>query len=286
MAATSAGTWRLFASVFIQNRLAVAGLAVLVVMVLFSFVGPYFYHTNQVQTNLALADLPPSSSHPLGTDDVGYDVLGRLMLGGQSSLEVGVAAALLSSLLGTVWGAAAGLAGGWVDAVLMRVVDAIMAVPFLLLALLLANIFTPTVPVLIVVISLISWLSTARLVRGSTLSLRVRDYILAAKAAGAGSPRIIIRHIIPNVMGTVVVQTTFSVADAILLLAVMSYLGLGPPPPAADWGGMLTNGLNYIYDGYWWLIYPAGLCIVLLVTAFNFMGDALRDAFEVRLRRR
>jgi peptide/nickel transport system permease protein len=280
------GTWRLFVSVFIQNRLAVAGLAIIVVMVLFSFVGPYFYHTNQVQTNLALADLPPSSRHPLGTDDVGYDVLGRLMLGGQSSLEVGVAAALLSSLLGTVWGAAAGVAGGWVDAVLMRVVDAIMAVPFLLLALLLANIFTPTVPVLIVVISLISWLSTARLVRGSTLSLRVRDYVLAAKVAGAGSSRIIIRHIFPNVMGTVVVQTTFSVADAILLLAVMSYLGLGPPPPAADWGGMLTNGLNYVYDGYWWLIYPAGLCIVLLVTAFNFIGDALRDAFEVRLQRR
>lgn len=279
-------TWRLFLSVFIQNRLAIVGLAIIVLMALFSFAGPLMYHTNQVQTNLALEDLPPSRSHPLGTDDVGYDVLGRLMLGGQSSLEVGVAAALIASLLGTVWGAVAGFLGGWVDAILMRVVDSIMAVPFLLLALLLANIFTPTVPVLIVMIGLISWLSTARLVRGSTLSIRVRDYVLAAKMAGAGNMRVIIRHIVPNVMGTVVVQTTFSVADAVLLLAVLSYLGLGPPPPAADWGGMLTNGLNYIYDGYWWLIYPAGVCIVLIVIAFNFIGDALRDAFDVRLQQR
>lgn len=279
-------TWRLFLSVFIQNRLAIVGLAIIVLMALFSFVGPLVYHTNQVQTNLALEDLPPSSSHPLGTDDVGYDVLGRLMLGGQSSLEVGVAAALIASLLGTAWGAVAGFLGGWVDAILMRVVDSIMAVPFLLLALLLANIFTPTVPVLIVMIGLISWLSTARLVRGSTLSIRVRDYVLAAQSAGAGNMRVILRHIVPNVMGTVVVQTTFSVADAVLLLAVLSYLGLGPPPPAADWGGMLTNGLNYIYDGYWWLIYPAGVCIVLLVIAFNFIGDALRDAVDVRLQQR
>jgi peptide/nickel transport system permease protein len=277
---------RLFLSVFVQNRLAIVGLAIIVAMVLFSFVGPLLYHTNQVQTNLALEDLAPSAKHPLGTDDVGYDVLGRLMLGGQSSLEVGVAAALIASVVGTIWGALAGFLGGWVDTIMMRIVDSIMAVPFLLLALLLANIFTPTVPALIVMIGLISWLSTARLVRGSALSLRVREYVLAAKGVGAGNIRIILRHIVPNVMGTIVVQTTFSVADAVLLLAVLSYLGLGPPPPAADWGGMLTNGLNYIYDGYWWLIYPAGLCIVLLVIAFNFIGDALRDAFDVRLQQR
>lgn len=278
--------WRLILDVFIKNRLAVAGLLIILFMVLFSFVGPLFYHTDQVHTNLHAITLPPSSAHPLGTDNLGYDVLGRLMLGGQSSLEVGLAAALLASLVGTVWGAVSGFAGGWNDAIMMRVVDSLLAIPYLLFVLLLASIFTPSIPMLIIVIAMVSWVFTARLVRGDTLSLRARDYVVAAKAVGTRSWRTVARHIIPNVMGTVVVATTFSVADAILLLAALSYLGLGPPPPAANWGGMLTNGLNYIYEGYWWLIYPAGIAIVLTVVAFNFIGDALRDSLEVRLQRR
>jgi peptide/nickel transport system permease protein len=278
--------WRLIFDVFVKNRLAVAGLAIIVFMVLFSFVGPLFYHTDQVHTNLSQVTLPPSSAHLLGTDDLGYDVLGRLMLGGQSSLEVGLAAALLASLVGTVWGAVSGFVGGWGDAVMMRVVDSLLAIPYLIFVLLLASIFTPSIPVLIIVIATVSWLFTARLVRGDTLSLRVRDYVVASRAVGTRSWRIVMRHIIPNVMGTVVVATTFSVADSILLLAALSYLGLGPPPPAANWGGMLTNGLNYVYQGYWWLIYPAGIAIVLTVVAFNFIGDALRDSFEVRLQER
>ncbi len=278
--------WRLVWSVFLQNRLAVVGLGMIVFMVLFCFVGPLVYHTNQVQIDMSAVTQPPSAAHPLGTDDVGYDVLGRLMLGGQSSLEVGFAAAILASLWGTAWGAVAGYAGGWLDAVMMRVVDSILAIPYLLIVLILATIFIPTIPVLIVVIALVSWLATARLVRGETLSLRVRDYVLAARGAGVRSPTIIARHIVPNVIGTIVVAATFSVADAILLLAALSYLGLGPPPPAANWGSMLSNGLTYIYDGYWWLIYPAGLAIVLTVMAFNFVGDSLRDALEVRLQRR
>jgi peptide/nickel transport system permease protein len=278
--------WRLIFDVFVKNRLAVVGLLIIVCMVLFSFVGPLFYHTDQVHTNLSQVTLPPSGAHPLGTDNVGYDVLGRLMLGGQSSLEVGLAAALLASLVGTAWGAVSGFVGGWVDAIMMRVVDSLLAIPYLLFVLLLASIFTPSIPMLILVIAMVSWLFTARLVRGDTLSLRVRDYVVAAKAVGTRSWRIVMRHIIPNVMGTVVVATTFSVADAILLLAALSYLGLGPPPPAANWGGMLTNGLSYVYDGYWWLIYPAGIAIVLTVVAFNFIGDALRDSLEVRLQER
>jgi peptide/nickel transport system permease protein len=278
--------WRLSLGVFIKHRLAVFGLLLIILMVGFSFVGPLIYHTNQVNTSLSQVTLPPSSAHPLGTDNVGYDVLGRLMLGGQSSLEVGLAAALLAGLVGTLWGAVAGFAGGWVDAVMMRVVDSLLAIPYLLFILLLASIFTPSIPMLIFVIAMVSWLFTARLVRGDTLSLRVRDYVVAAKAVGTRNWRIVVRHIIPNVMGTVVVATTFSVADAILLLAALSYLGLGPPPPAANWGGMLTNGLNYVYDGDWWLIYPAGIAIVLIVVAFNFIGDALRDALEVRLQER
>jgi peptide/nickel transport system permease protein len=277
---------RLILRVFLQNRLAVAGVLLIILMVLFSFIGPHIYVTDQRHTNLLQVTLPPSSAHPLGTDDVGFDVLGRLMLGGQTSLEVGLAAALLASVLGTAWGAVAGYAGGVVDALMMRIVDSFLAIPPLLIILMLASIFTPTVPVLIFVIALISWLATARLVRGDTLSLRVRDYVYAARGVGARNGRIILRHIVPNVIGTIVVQTTFSVADSILLLAALSYLGLGPPPPAANWGGMLSNGLNYAYDGDWWLIYPAGVAIVLTVVAFNFVGDALRDAFEVRLRER
>ena len=282
----SVGVGRLVVRAFAEHRLAVVGLVVIVLMVLFSFVGPLFYVTDQVHTNPLLATQAPSARHLLGTDDVGYDVLGRLMLGGQTSLEVAVASALLASFLGTAWGAIAGYFGGWVDAVMMRLVDSFLSIPPLLLILVLASVFTPTVPVLILVIALISWLTTARLVRGECLSLRVRDYVLAAVGSGAGTTRILVRHPVPNVMGTIVVLTTFAVADAVLLLASLSFLGLGPPPPAANWGGMLTNGLNYVYDGYWWLIYPAGVAIVLTVVAFNFVGDALRDAFEVRLQRR
>ena len=278
--------WRLIFDVFIKNRLAVAGLLIIGLMFLFSFAGPLFYHTDQVHTKINELNLRPSGAHPLGTDNLGYDVLGRLMLGGQSSLEVGLAAAILASLVGTAWGAVSGFVGGWIDAVMMRVVDSLLAIPYLLFVLLLASIFTPSIPMLIIVIALVSWLFTARLVRGDTLSLRVRDYVVAAKAVGTRNWLIVVRHIIPNVMGTVVVATTFSVADSILLLAALSYLGLGPPPPAANWGGMLTNGLTYVYDGYWWLIYPAGIAIVLTVVAFNFIGDALRDSLEVRLQER
>jgi peptide/nickel transport system permease protein len=282
----SGGVGRLILGVFVQNRLAIVGLAIIVFMVLFSFVGPHIYVTNQIQTNLNQVTEHPSSAHPLGTDQLGYDVLGRLMVGGQSSLEVGLAAALLASIVGTAWGAVSGYVGRWPDAVMMRVVDSFLAIPPLLLILLLASVVAPTVPTLIIVIALISWLATARLVRGDSLSVRTRDYVQAAVAGGARSPRIVVRHVIPNVIGTIVVLTTFSVADAILLLAALSYLGLGPPPPAANWGSMLTNGLNYVYVGDWWLIYPAGLCIVLTVVAFNFIGDALRDALEVRLQSR
>lgn len=282
----SRGPVRLFAGVFLENRLAIVGLGIIVAIILFSFVGPHLYVTNQVTTNIAELNQPPSAAHPLGTDSVGYDVLGRLMLGGQSTLEVGLAAAVLSSIIGTAWGGIAGYVGGWGDSIMMRVVDSFLAIPALLLIMILASAFTPTIPVLIVVIALVSWLATARLARGDALSIRVREYAQAARAMGAGPTRILVRHVFPNIIGTIVVQTTLCTANAILLLASLSYLGLGPPPPSTNWGEMLSNGLNYIYDGYWWLIYPAGILIVLTVVAFNFVGDALRDAFEVRLAQR
>lgn len=273
-----------FVAAFAENRLGLVGVAVIVLMTGFSFLGPLFYHANLAHTDLAQATIPPGSAHPLGTDGDGYDVLGRLMAGGQSSLEVGFAAALLGSLLGTAWGAIAGYCGGWIDSVMMRLVDAMLAIPSLLLLLVLASIFVPNVAMLIVVVAMVSWLPAARLVRGETLSLRERDFVHAARIMGNRSPRIVKRHVIPNVAGIIAVQTTFQVADAILLVAALSFLGLGPPPPEANWGGMLSNGLNYVFDGYWWLIYPAGAAIVVTVVAFNLVGDALRDALEVRLR--
>jgi ABC-type dipeptide/oligopeptide/nickel transport systems, permease components len=284
--AATGGVARMMIGVFAQNRLALAGLGTVGLILLFCFIGPLIYHTDQITTNPYQATRRPSGAHLLGTDELGYDVLGRLMKAGQSSLEVGLAAAVLASMLGTAWGAISGYFGGWVDAFMMRIVDAFLAIPPLLLVLLLSSMVQPSVPVLILVIGLVSWLITARLVRGDALLLTTREYVQAARLAGTSHLHIITKHIVPNVIGTVVVQTTFEVANAILLLAALGFLGLGPPPPSANWGGMLTNGLNYVYDGYWWLIYPAGVAIVLTVVGFNFIGDALRDSFEVRLQER
>jgi peptide/nickel transport system permease protein len=271
---------------FRENRLAVAGLVLIVLFLLFCFLGPLVYHTEQVATNLSGANQPPGAGHPLGTDDVGYDELGRLMEGGRSSLEIGVAAAVIATVFGTLWGAIAGYVGGFVDAVMMRVVDTFLAIPTLFLLLILAAIFTPTVSLLILVVSFGAWLSPARLVRGETLSLRTREYVQAVRMMGGGSRRVVLRHIMPNAIGTIVVNATFQVADAILLVASLSYLGLGIAPPHADWGNMLSNGTEFVQNGYWWMILPPGIAIMLVVVAFNLLGDALRDALEVRLRKR
>jgi peptide/nickel transport system permease protein len=278
--------WRKAIGEFARNKKGTIGLAAIILMLLFSFVGPILYPTNQVQTNLLQITLRPSARFPLGTDDVGYNVLGRLMVAGQSTMEVGLAAAVIAGFIGTLWGAIAGFAGGWLDSVMMRIVDAFLAIPSLLLVLLLAAIITPSVLMIIIVLGCISWLITARLVRSEVLVLRSLDYVHASRVFGATSQQTVARHVIRNVIGTVVVQVTFEVANAILLFAALSFLGLGPPPPAANWGGMLTDGLNYVFAGYWWLIYPAGICIVIVVVAFNLVGDALRDMFEVRLRSR
>jgi peptide/nickel transport system permease protein len=271
---------------FADNRLAVLGLLVIVALALFCFVGPLIYHTDQVHTRLGMETLPPGAGRPLGTDNVGYDELGRLMVGGQTSLEVAFGAALVAIVVGVAWGATAGYVGGIVDSALMRVVDAFLAIPALFLLLVLANIFRPSVLMLILVVGLTAWLVPARLVRGEALTLRTRDYVKAAKTMGVRSPTIIVRHIVVNSIGTILVNATFQVADAILVVAALSYLGLGIPPPAANWGSMLSQGLNYTYSGYWWLIYPPGVAIVLTVVAFNLIGDGLRDAFGLDVRTR
>lgn len=280
------GLLRRGVEVFAENKLALAGVIVIVLFLLFCFVGPLIYHTDQIHTKLSRVTLPPASGAPLGTDGNGYDELGRLMIGGQTSLEVGIAAAVLATFFGTLWGAVSGYLGGWVDAVMMRIVDGMLAIPALFLLLVLATIVPTNKTVLIVVIALVSWLGTARLVRGESLSLRVREYVQAVTVMGGGGTRAVLRHIAPNAVGTIMVNATFQVADAILTVAALGYLGLSIPPPATDWGGMLSTGLQYAAVDYWWLIYPPGLAIVIVVVAFNFIGDAMRDAFEVRLQRR
>jgi peptide/nickel transport system permease protein len=269
-----------------ENKAALAGVAVIVIMVGFSFLGPLFYHTNQITVNLPNELRPPGAGHPLGTDNEGYDELGRLMLGGQTSIEVGLAAALVATSIGVLYGAISGFAGGLVDGMLMRIVDGLLAIPTLFLLVFLFTVFQASVLLMVLVIGLVAWLVPARLVRAETLSLRSREYVQAVRAMGGNRRRMVLRHIIPNTIGTIMVNATFQVADAILALAGLSFLGLGIPPPAANWGGMLSTGIDYVYAGDWWLIYPPGIAILLVVMAFNMVGDGLRDAFEVRAQRR
>jgi peptide/nickel transport system permease protein len=260
--------WRLAFREFSSNRLAVVGFGILIFFVLFCFVGPLIYHTDQYDTSLTLANLPPSSAHLLGTDTNGFDELGRIMKGGQAALEIGFFAAFVAIVIGTLFGAVSGLVGGFVDSSLMRVVDVFLSIPLSL------------------VIGFFAWQVPARLVRGEVLSLRERDFVLAARTAGASRWRLISRHLIPNALGVVIVNVTFQVADAILAVSYVGFLGFGLHFPNVDWGDQLSDGSNYLQDGYWWLIFPVGACIVLTVMALNFIGDALRDAMDVRLRRR
>lgn len=281
------GLWRQGLIVFCENRLALVGLGLFVLLAGVSFLGPLVYQTDQEHTVLTAAYLAPGEQgHLLGTDGVGFDQLGRLMLGGQTSIIVGLAAGVLATIVGTLLGAIAGFFGGWVDAAVMRVVDAMMSIPSLFLFMLLAAIVTPSEPMLILIIGAFAWLGPARLVRGEALTLRSREYVQAMRGMGGTGGRAVRRHIIPNAIGTVIVNATFQVADAILYVAYLSFLGLGIPPPAANWGGMLSDGLADTYSGHWWLLYPPAIAIILIVLAFNFIGDGLRDAFEVRLRRR
>jgi peptide/nickel transport system permease protein len=270
--------------VFRQNRLALAGVIIVVGFLLFCFAGPLFYHTNQVATNIAIANQPPSLKHLLGTDSTGYDELGRLMVGGRITLLVALAVAVLATSIGLIWGCVAGMSRGPVDNLMMRIVDAALAIPGIFLLIFLNSILHPSVFVLIFVITALAWLVPSRLVRAEVLSLRERPFVEAARSAGAARARIIFRHMVPNVFGTVVVNATFQVADAVLTVAALSFLGLGIPPPAANWGEMLANGVSYTFAGYWWQIWPAGLCIVAVVVGFNFIGEGLRDTVDVRLR--
>ena len=278
--------WRLAVREFTRNRLAVVGVGILVFFVVFCYLGPVFYHGNILNTNPLNVLQPPGSGHPLGTDPEGLDVLGELMKGGQASLEVGFFAAFVGMLIGTFVGAISGLVGGIVDSALMRIVDVFLSIPFLFIILIVAERYGASILSLSLIIGAFTWLVPARLIRGEVLTLRVRDFVSAAKVAGSGQLRMINRHLLPNALSVIIVNITFSVANAILIVATLGFLGFGLHYPTVDWGDMLSQGVTYLEEGEWWLIYPAGICIVLVVMACNLIGDALRDSLDVRLRRR
>jgi peptide/nickel transport system permease protein len=281
--ASSGSPWRIVGRTFAQNKLAIVGVGIVVLVILFSFVGPIFWSTNQLDPNLLAVNLSPRAGHPLGTDSSGFDILGRLMKGGQSSIEVGLAVGVISTGVGLIYGALSGYFGKWLDSVLMRFVDIGLAIPVVFLFIFMAQIFKPTLLLLIVLLAIVSWQIPARLVRGETLSLRTREYVQAVKVMGGRSGWTIVRHIIPNTIGTIMVTVTFQIANAILILAVLQFLGFGLPPTTPTWGSMLSDGTSDLASGYWWQVYPALVAIVLTVVAFNFIGDALQDAFDVRL---
>jgi peptide/nickel transport system permease protein len=277
--------WRRIGATFLENKLARVGLAYVLLEVGFCFIGPFIYRTNQYRSSVFI-NLGPSASHPLGTDNNGFDVLGRLMQGGRTSLEISFGVAVCSTVLGMLWGAISGFTGGRLDAVMSRLLDVFISIPPLFVFIYLATVYRPTLLLLIFVLSGLSWLVPARLVRGETISLRTREYVQAAQIMGGHDIGIMRRHIFHNVIGTIVVSATFQITNAILVLATLDFFGFGLPPPTPTWGGMLSNGINYLYDGYWWQIYPVAALIVCTVVAISFIGDALRDAFEVRLQSR
>src|ERR1700736_1848196 len=224
--------WRLALREFVRNRLAVTGVGILVFFVVFCFLGPYFYHTNLLTVSLINAHDPPGAGHPLGADVNGVDVLGALMTGGQAALGGRVI----------------------VDTVRMRVVDIFLSVPFLFVVLILAAKFGASVLSLSLVIRGFSWQVPARLVRGEVLTIRERDFVLAARTAGTGSWRLIRKHLLPNSLGVMIVNVTFQVADAILAVAYIGFLGFGLHYTNLDWGDMISDGVTYMQDGYWWLM--------------------------------
>lgn len=283
---------------FLAHRMAVFSLFLLILLTMAALAAPLaemWMGLTAEDVDLFNRSAGPSAAHLLGTDELGRDLLLRLLYGGQVSLGVGVAAALGAMVLGSIIGLLAGFYGGWIDAILMRLTDGVIALPILPLLIVLAaldpsklglpdawlNSESASFYRIVILIVLVGWTTVARLVRGATLSLRTREFVLAASALGASGPRIMLRHILPNSFSPILVATTLSVGNIILLESVLSFLGLGIQPPTPSWGNMLTNAQDLIYSAPWLAIWP-GLLIFATVIAFNFLGDGLQDALDPR----
>jgi peptide/nickel transport system permease protein len=278
--------WKQRTRIFIHNKLAVASVLVLIAIVLFCYMGPLLYHTNQTNQAQALNvtfNAAPSAKHLLGTDSSGFDELGRIMFGGEYSLSLGMLAGFITIVVGTIYGMVSGFLGGIVDTLMMRLLDAFLSIPLLFLLITLISVFQRTTVFLIVLIGVTLWFTNARIIRGDALLIKKLEYSQAATAMGASKWHIIWRHVFPNSMSNIVTVATFSVADAILFLSTLGFLGLGIQAPQTDWGTMMQAGSVQQSNGFWWEIYPTAFMFVLVIVAVTYIGEALRDAFEVRL---
>ena len=266
---------------FWRNKAAVVSLVVLVVIALACVVGPWVLPHAFDSADWDAMSLPPSlkNAHFWGTDDAGRDLLVRSLIGGRISLTVGLLATLASVSLGIAWGATAGFMGGKVDALMMRIVDMMYAIPYLLIAILLVTVLGRDFYLVVLTITVFSWMDMARVVRGQTLSLRSTDFIEAARATGVSTLRIIFAHIVPNLLGVVVVYTTVTVPGVILTESVLSFLGLGIQEPMTSWGVLIEDGTKVMEVSPWLLLFPAAM-LSLTLYCFNFIGDGLRDALD------
>ncbi|MCH9011527.1 MAG: ABC transporter permease [Proteobacteria bacterium] len=283
---------------FLEHRLAVGSLIALVALALLSLAAPLAEAAlglDATKVDLLSLKQPPSAEHPLGTDELGRDLLLRLLYGGQVSLFVGIVAAFCAALIGTAIGLLAGYFGGTLDTALMRLTDGVIALPLLPLLIVLVAVDLTKLGLpealttsenislyrIVFLIALVGWTTVARLVRGATLTMKAREFVRAAEALGANHARIMLVHILPNVVSPIIVATTLSVGNIILLESVLSFLGLGIQPPMASWGNMLTGAQELIWDAPALAVYP-GLLIFVTVIAFNFLGDGLQDALDPR----
>jgi peptide/nickel transport system permease protein len=271
-----------FAARFARNRLAVAGLVVMAFLYLAALLAPLLAPADPNAQDLASVHRAPSATHPLGTDQFGRDLLSRILYGSRISLLIGFVSVGLAVTIGTLVGAAAGYLGGGTDWVLMRIVDVLLSFPRLVLLLAVIALFRPSIFLLVALLGLTGWMGTARIVRAEVLSLREREFILAARALGFGRRRIVFGHILPNALAPVVVAATLNVGNTVMLEASLSFLGLGVQPPTASWGTMISDGRNALTTAWWLATFP-GVAIVATVIAFNLVGDGLRDALDPRM---
>ncbi len=276
--------WRITLTKFWQNRLAVIGLVLLSIIIISALLAPWIAPHDPNWQNLRMRLQPPSAEFWLGTDHLGRDIFSRLLFAGRVSLFVGFSAMLGAITIGTTLGAIAGYYGGRVDAFIMRTVDVVISFPSIFLLITLVAIFQPSIDKLILSFALLSWTGTARLVRGEFLTLKQREYVLAARTLGMSNMSIIFRQILPNAMGPIIVAATLAVGGFILAESALSFLGLGVQPPTASWGNMLTNAqsLNVFRNAWWYPTFP-GLMIFITVLSFNFVGDGLRDALDPKV---
>jgi len=264
-----------------KNRLALTGALLLLILGLASFLGPVFLQQSYETQDLQLGATSPSSAHWLGTDTLGRDLLVRLLYGGRVSIAVGLCATAVALTIGVIYGTTAGFIGGKVDAVMMRIVDIIFALPFTVFVILLMVFFGRKFVLLFAAIGAVQWLTMARIVRGQVKSLRQMEFIEAAEALGLPKRTIIFRHMIPNALGPIIVYATLTVPSVMLLEAFLSFLGLGVQPPMSSWGVLINEGAANMEEAPWLLIFP-GLALALTLFSLNFLGDGLRDALDPR----